>query len=72
MHQSIVEVGTKICADVSELREEIYRNRRELANAAERVGLAVAAVIDSAPLPSPPLTICLTRGQSDSAIRVGV
>ena len=43
MHQSIVEVGTKICADVSELREEIFRNRRELANAAERVGLAVAA-----------------------------
>jgi len=43
MHQSIVEVGTKICADVNELREEIYRNRRELASAAERVGLAVAA-----------------------------
>jgi carboxylate-amine ligase len=43
MHQSIVEVGTRICADVKELREEIFRNRRELANAAERVGLAVAA-----------------------------
>jgi glutamate---cysteine ligase / carboxylate-amine ligase len=43
MHQSIVEVGTKICADVGELREEIFRNRRELSNAAERVGLAVAA-----------------------------
>jgi carboxylate-amine ligase len=43
MHQSIVEVGTRICADVGELREEIFRNRRELANAAERVGLAVAA-----------------------------
>jgi glutamate---cysteine ligase / carboxylate-amine ligase len=43
MHQSIVEVGTKICADVAELREEIFRNRRELASAAERVGLAVAA-----------------------------
>jgi glutamate---cysteine ligase / carboxylate-amine ligase len=43
MHQSIVEVGTKICADVNELREEIFRNRRELASAAERVGLAVAA-----------------------------
>ena len=43
MHQSIVEVGTKICGDVAELREEIFRNRRELANAAERVGLAVAA-----------------------------
>jgi glutamate---cysteine ligase / carboxylate-amine ligase len=43
MHQSIVEVGTKICGDVDELRDEIFRNRRELANAAERVGLAVAA-----------------------------
>jgi len=43
MHQSIVEVGTKICADVGELRDEIFRNRRELASAAERVGLAVAA-----------------------------
>ena len=43
MHQSIVEVGTRICADVNELREEIFRNRRELAGAAERVGLAVAA-----------------------------
>jgi carboxylate-amine ligase len=43
LHQSIVEVGTRICADVSELREEIFRTRRELANAAERVGLAVAA-----------------------------
>jgi carboxylate-amine ligase len=43
MHQSIVEVGTKICADVSELREEIFHLRRELSSAAERVGLAVAA-----------------------------
>jgi carboxylate-amine ligase len=43
LHQSIVEVGTKICADVNELRDEIFRTRRELTNAAERVGLAVAA-----------------------------
>jgi carboxylate-amine ligase len=43
MHQSIVEVGTKICADVSELSDEIFRIRRELSGAAERVGLAVAA-----------------------------
>jgi carboxylate-amine ligase len=43
LHQSIVEVGTKICADVSELRSEIFRCRRELAFAAERVGLLVAA-----------------------------
>jgi carboxylate-amine ligase len=43
LHQSIVEVGTRICGDVSELREEIFRTRRELAGAAQRVGLAVAA-----------------------------
>ncbi len=43
LHQSIVEVGTKICADVSELRGEIFRTRRDLSNSAERVGLAVAA-----------------------------
>jgi carboxylate-amine ligase len=43
LHQSIVEVGTKICADVPELRQEIFRIRRELSSAAERVGLAVAA-----------------------------
>jgi carboxylate-amine ligase len=43
MHQSIVEVGTKICSNVQELAEEIIRNRRALADAAERVGLRVAA-----------------------------
>src|ERR671925_1846114 len=43
LHQSIVEVGTRICANVSELRAEIFRCRRELTLAAERVGLAVAA-----------------------------
>src|SRR6476646_1139731 len=43
MHQSIVEVGTKICSNVGELAEEIIRNRRDLADAAERAGLQVAA-----------------------------
>jgi carboxylate-amine ligase len=43
MHQSIVEVGTKICSGVDELAEEIIKNRRGLADAAERVGLRVAA-----------------------------
>ena len=43
LHQSIVEVGTNICQDVGELRQEIYRTRRELAAAADRAGLAVAA-----------------------------
>jgi carboxylate-amine ligase len=43
LHQSIVEVGTRICENVPELREEIFRIRRELVGGAERVGLAVAA-----------------------------
>src|ERR671913_1622232 len=43
MHQSIVEVGTKICRDIAELHDEIFHLRRELTGAAERVGLAVAA-----------------------------
>src|SRR5205814_820079 len=37
LHQSIVEVGTKICSGVDELCEEIIRSRRGLADAAERV-----------------------------------
>jgi carboxylate-amine ligase len=43
LHQSIVEVGTKICTSVEELAEEIIRIRRDLSDAAERVGLRVAA-----------------------------
>jgi carboxylate-amine ligase len=43
MHQSIVEVGTKICSSIGQLAEEIIKNRRDLADAAERVGLRVAA-----------------------------
>src|SRR5215212_8013338 len=43
MHQSIVEVGTKICETTGELAEEIIRTRRDLADAAERVGLRIAA-----------------------------
>ena len=35
LHQSIVEVGTRICQDVGELRTEIGRVRRELITAAE-------------------------------------
>src|SRR5919198_5162122 len=43
LHQSIVEVGTKICTSVAELAGEIIRCRRGLADAAERIGLRVAA-----------------------------
>ncbi|HEX4566259.1 MAG TPA: glutamate-cysteine ligase family protein, partial [Vicinamibacterales bacterium] len=43
LHQSIVEVGTKICANVDDLEDEVCRNRRELSQSAERVGLRIAA-----------------------------
>ena len=43
LHQSIVEVGTRICADVTELEHEVGRTRRELVAGAERVGLRIAA-----------------------------
>ena len=43
LHQSIVEMGTRICENVEELRGELLRTRGELMAAAERVGLQVAA-----------------------------
>jgi len=43
LHQSIVEVGTRICGNVSELEEEVCRIRRELSQSAESVGLRIAA-----------------------------
>src|SRR5918993_551640 len=43
LHQSIVEVGTKICGNVAELEDEVCRIRRELSQSAESVGLRIAA-----------------------------
>ena len=43
MHQSIVETGTKICENVSELRLEMHRTRSKLVSVAESTGLQVAA-----------------------------
>jgi carboxylate-amine ligase len=43
LHQSIVEVGTKICANIDELETEILKIRRDLSESAERVGLRIAA-----------------------------
>src|SRR5271165_1017826 len=43
MHQSIVETGTKICENVSELRLEMHLTRSELVSAAESTGPQVAA-----------------------------
>jgi glutamate---cysteine ligase / carboxylate-amine ligase len=43
LHQSIVEVGTRICGSVDELEAEVCRIRRELSQSAESVGLRIAA-----------------------------
>src|ERR1700693_3289047 len=50
LHQSIVETGTRICDNVSELRIEMHRTRGELVAAAERAGLQAAAGRRHAPL----------------------
>jgi glutamate---cysteine ligase / carboxylate-amine ligase len=43
LHESIVEIGTKICSNVGELEAEMRRVRGELVRSADRVGLQVAA-----------------------------
>ena len=43
MHQSIIEIGTKICQNVQELDIDMRRTRGELVRAAESRGLQVAA-----------------------------
>jgi len=43
MHQSIIEIGTKICQNVGELDVDMRRTRGELVRAAESRGLQVAA-----------------------------
>src|SRR4029077_1733812 len=39
LHQSVIEVGTKICADIGEARREVMALRRDLASLARRNGL---------------------------------
>jgi carboxylate-amine ligase len=43
LHQSIVEVGTKVCQTPAEVREEIVRLRRGVMELAARNGLKIAA-----------------------------
>jgi carboxylate-amine ligase len=43
MHQSIIEVGTNICADIHEARKEIVHLRTELVQLARRSNLRIAA-----------------------------
>lgn len=43
LHQSIIEVGTKICHTVQEAREELVKLRRTVLDLATRKGLVIAA-----------------------------
>ncbi|HMK28270.1 MAG TPA: carboxylate-amine ligase, partial [Terriglobales bacterium] len=43
MHQSVVEVGTGVCKNIREAREEVKKLRREVINLAQENGLLVAA-----------------------------
>jgi carboxylate-amine ligase len=43
LHQSIVEIGTRVCRTAAEAREELVRLRREIRRAAGRNGLVIAA-----------------------------
>jgi glutamate---cysteine ligase / carboxylate-amine ligase len=43
MHQSMVEVGTRVCPDVNAVRKELTEMRRELARLARKGGLRIVA-----------------------------
>jgi carboxylate-amine ligase len=44
MHQSVVELGTEICRDITDARTHVLRLRSELAHLAGRAGLKIASV----------------------------
>ena len=43
MHQSVVEVGTRVCANIQEAREEITKLRRDMIGLAHENGLRLAS-----------------------------
>lgn len=43
LHQSVVEIGTRICGDIQEAKREVLRLRSELSQVARRAGLTIAA-----------------------------
>jgi carboxylate-amine ligase len=43
MHQSVVELGTGICRDISEVRRDVTELRAEIIRLAARIGMRVAA-----------------------------
>src|SRR3954452_24559584 len=42
MHQSVIEIGTGVCRDIREAREEIVSIRRQMINLAKQNGLRLA------------------------------
>jgi glutamate---cysteine ligase / carboxylate-amine ligase len=44
MHQSVVEVGTSVCKNIKEAKDEVRKLRREIIRLARENGLAVASV----------------------------
>jgi len=43
MHQSVVEVGTKVCRDIKEARQNVVELRREMIGLAKEAGMLLAA-----------------------------
>ena len=43
LHQSVVEVGTNVCADIHEAKAEVIRLRREVSTMARQAGARIAA-----------------------------
>src|SRR5208337_2969052 len=43
MHQAVVEVGSKVCRDIKEAREDMRNLRREMITLAEQNGLLLGA-----------------------------
>jgi carboxylate-amine ligase len=43
MHQSVVELGTEVCGNIGNAREQVIRLRSELATMAGRSGLKIAS-----------------------------
>ncbi|MGO4881923.1 MAG: carboxylate-amine ligase [Bryobacteraceae bacterium] len=43
MHQSVIEAGTRVCANIQECKDEIYMIRRSLVELANQHGLRLAA-----------------------------
>src|SRR5215469_14279233 len=44
MHQSVVEVGTSVCKNIKEAKDEVRKLRREIIGLAKENGLSVASV----------------------------